>query len=430
MPHTVFDVIHATWPGLELRVAVVDRQHAKVDAHRTVDTRLLSSPLLVELTYVVYVQGYRSDETCRSDWPALSRALAAGGNVRSLRVHSVPDGDRYDGIRVVSDTESMKLPRLDFTSGLRLSHLEELSIQVKRLWGDSTYLWDNEYCRLFSESVEPFRLRRLDFGKDNPEALFRSFTGRLPNLESLGFGAVEGASDAAQAFIKSIYTLEHLDIAQAQLAIDDLWPAIEQHRVSLRTLILRPALGSYCSAQYVDLSRLKAIATTFPKLERLGWDAPCGGDVSKTTNALGPDTDNMVQVDREHLAVLSSMRLKKLDLYLHIPGGANAYSAKLTQDAMGSIAPPQAGEKGCVAAAINIAEVLSGAQQDDLQWLTLHLARTGYSDRCQPYMTYTGLQLRRNAYIGRDLGRRWDRRGDMNWYEVPSLEEEILFEIE
>lgn len=230
----------------------MDRQHAKAVAHQTVDTRLLSSPLLVKSTYAVYVQGYRFDELCRSDWPAISQALADGGNGRSLRLQSVPGGCRYDGSWVFTDTEPKQLARLDFASELRLSQLEELSIQVNRLWGDSNFLWDNEYCRVFSQSSDPSRLRRLDFGKDNPEIFFRSFFGRLPSIESLGFGAVKGASDAAQALIRSIDKLKHLDIAQAQVAVDDLWPAINAHRANLRTLVLRPALGSYCSAQNIE----------------------------------------------------------------------------------------------------------------------------------------------------------------------------------
>lgn len=287
MPSPVFDLIHTTWPVLMLRVAAVDRQYAKLASHRGIDTRLLSSPLLVELTYTVYEQGYDDSTPCRSDWPAVSRALAAGGNVRRLRLQSAPDGDRYSDTRVVSDAESSKLPRIDFSSGLRLSRLEELSIQVKRQWWQgSTYLWDEEHCGEFLGFLDTSRLRRLDFGGDNPEAFFRTFTGRLPGLKSLRFGAVEGASGPAQAFIKSLDALEHLEIAQAQLAIDELWSAIEQHSVSLRTLILQPALSGYCSARHIDLQRLEAIAANFPKLERLGWDAPCGENVSKAHDAV------------------------------------------------------------------------------------------------------------------------------------------------
>lgn len=124
------------------------------------------------------------------------------------------------------------------------------------------------------------------------------------------------------------------------------------------------------------------------------------------------------------------MRLKKLDLYLHIPGTANAYSAKLVQNAMGTIAPPPLDKQSATAAAIGIAEVVSDAQQDSLEWLTLHLARTGYSDRCQVYMMYSRLQLRRTAYDGVEQDRRWERRGEMEWYGWPSLREDLLFERE
>jgi uncharacterized membrane protein YsdA (DUF1294 family) len=67
MSATVFDMIHATWPELEIRVVTVDRREAKTIAHRQIDMRLLSSPLLVGLTYVLYKQGYYHDKPTRSD---------------------------------------------------------------------------------------------------------------------------------------------------------------------------------------------------------------------------------------------------------------------------------------------------------------------------------------------------------------------------
>lgn len=57
----VLGIACATWPGPDLRVAVMDGQLVKVVAHRGVDVRLLLTPLPAELTYVVYVQAYRSD---------------------------------------------------------------------------------------------------------------------------------------------------------------------------------------------------------------------------------------------------------------------------------------------------------------------------------------------------------------------------------
>jgi hypothetical protein len=274
MPRTVFDMIHATWPKLEMRVVVVDRQNAKVIAHQQMDTRLLSSPLLVSLTYVVYFRGY--NESCHSDWPRLSQALAAGGNVRSLRLQSL----QVQNLRLVPETGPETLPRLNLTSGLRLPHLEEITFQLLEHWGASTYLWDTDHCRMFRDSIDCSRLRKLDFGTDNPTAFFTYFTGLCPKLKALSFGAAQGAMEPAMRFIESVDALEHLDVSRAQLGIDDLWPAIEKHKDILKTLILGPALGRYCSPMYMDLSRLEVISLTFPKLERLGWDAPCETNVS------------------------------------------------------------------------------------------------------------------------------------------------------
>jgi hypothetical protein len=133
---------------------------------------------------------------------------------------------------------------------------------------------------MFRDSIDCSRLRKLDFGTDNPTAFFTYFTGLCPKLKALSFGTAQGAMEPAMRFIDSVDALEHLDVSRAQLGIDDLWPAIEKHKDTLKTLILGPALGGYCSPMYMDLSRLEVISLTFPKLERLGWDAPCETNVS------------------------------------------------------------------------------------------------------------------------------------------------------
>jgi hypothetical protein len=124
------------------------------------------------------------------------------------------------------------------------------------------------------------------------------------------------------------------------------------------------------------------------------------------------------------------MKLKKLDLYLHIPDEASNYSDKLVQNPFGSIAPPELDKQRSITAAINIAEILSESQQDTLQWLTLRISRTGYSDRYQPWMMHTKLQLRRDNHAGHTRRQKWDVRGKMDWYCLPPLEEDLLFEDE
>jgi hypothetical protein len=121
------------------------------------------------------------------------------------------------------------------------------------------------------------------------------------------------------------------------------------------------------------------------------------------------------------------MKLTKLDLYLHIPGEASDYSDELVQNAMGTIAPPKLNQRSAITAAISIAEVLSESQHGALQWLTLHLSRTGYSDRYQPWMMSTKLQLRRTSYAGQVRERKWDVRGGLDWDDIYSLGNELQF---
>ena len=72
------------------------------------------------------------------------------------------------------------------------------------------------------------------------------------------------------------------------------------------------------------------------------------------------------------------MRLKKLDIFLHIPDEASDYSAKLNQNAMGTISPPPLDKKGSVAAATVIADSISQKQEYPLERLTMYIYRTGY----------------------------------------------------
>lgn len=280
MPKSIFEKIHSTWPDLEISVCVVNRDMAKDPAHRQMDTRLLSSPLLIRLTYVVYYENYRADQIAPSEWPKLTQALAAGGSVRFLRLQSQADGTDYDGVKIVRDTELYALSRLDVTHATRLPPLEELSIRCPRHWGQSTYLWDTNHCQALRDAMDWSHLRKLDFGGDNPEAFFSTFTGLLPDLKALRFGATDELMESAKNFIDSVTALESLDIAQAQTGINALWPVIEKQKSNLKELIFRPTYGSYYGLKYIDIDRLKEVATTFPSLERLGWDVPCNINVS------------------------------------------------------------------------------------------------------------------------------------------------------
>ena len=280
MSLAVFEKLHTTWPQLEVFVSVIDRRDAKVVAHRQMDMKLLSSPLLVGLTYVVYSKGYQPDQPCRSEWPKLSQALTAGGNVRSLHIQSQQDGTEYYGVKIVPDSEPEELPRLNL-AGMHLPRLEELRIRIQGSWGDLAYPWDDEHCRMLRTAVDCSRLRTLDFGSDTPKVFFECFNGILPALKSLRFGISHESDSASHAarFIESAPALETLDIDRAQRGVQQLWPVIRTQKDTLKRLILRPTFGDWYSIQYLDRMLLETVAKEFPKLEHLGWHIPCEANV-------------------------------------------------------------------------------------------------------------------------------------------------------
>ena len=134
-----------------------------------------------------------------------------------------------------------------------------------------------------------------------------------------------------------------------------------------------------------------------------------------------------IQTEPEYLEILSTMDLKKLDLFVHIPTEASEYSDELVQNMMGSIAPPPLNKKSSIKAATDIALHVSNRQADELNWLTLHISRPGLIDRAQPYMMFSGLQLRRNEREDGVTNSKYSVHGSMDWTFDSSIEEEIMF---
>ncbi|KAF2449693.1 hypothetical protein P171DRAFT_460880 [Karstenula rhodostoma CBS 690.94] len=399
IPEKVLDKLHSTWPDLEISATIVDRHKAQIEAHHQMDLRLLSSPLLTRLTCAVYDQGSSMGELSRSEWPKLSQALFPSSKLKNASLEGI-----------VGDTQPKSMPRLHFWLGADFSKLEQLSIQNV---GYTSYLWDEAHCRSLRDSMDLSCLQALDFGDRNPEAFFEAFTGHLPNLKSLRFGFTRNSSLLpVKGFIDSLSALESLRIDAAKAGLDELWPVINKHKDTLKTLVLGPTWGTYCSPEYIDRSLLKTVANTFPKVKRLGWQVPFT-DVN----------------DKRLLKVLSKMNLRKLDLYINIPDQASEYSEKLEGDAMSGSNNPPLKRAQSIASATRIAESISQKQKDPLEWLTLHISRTLYMDRCQPYMTHTAFQLRQKERPGAD-NEKYQVRGKMDWgwHSSPLLREELLFE--
>lgn len=124
------------------------------------------------------------------------------------------------------------------------------------------------------------------------------------------------------------------------------------------------------------------------------------------------------------------MNLKKLDLFFHLPGGASDYSAELQQNAMGTIAPPPLSKDSTKKAAITIMELISQTQKRPLEWLTLHISRTGYEDRAQPYLMQTNMQLRRRKDEHLEGDQQYEVRGSTEWRGLIPIEVQMALEEE
>ena len=278
MPSEILQKIHSTWPNLELSVTLEDRRKVESAADHKMDIDLLSSPLLTELTYTVYYKGWSCDRPVKSEWPRLTQVLNHGGNIRSLQLTAQPD---YHP-QIVDDNLPENIPRLDLLPGTHFSKLEELSIKADCY----PYLWDKSHCSALHDAIDITRIRKLDFGDNNPEDFFTFFKDLMPNLRSLGFGLKRGPVKPARNFITSLTGLESLRIMAVQNGIPGLWPAINCHKQTLKRLIFGPRVypGSetytYGPPEFMNVRTLSSVPGKYPRLEHLGWPVPCEQSVS------------------------------------------------------------------------------------------------------------------------------------------------------
>jgi hypothetical protein len=278
MPESILTKLETTWPDLELAVCILDRANSIKMSNRKMDYRLLSSPLLKKLVYNVFGGSRTADEPARSEWPQLTKAIVAGGNLSVLRIQLCADGPGYQEM-VVDAHVIPRLMRFEISPETRLPPLTEFTLVDSVFWRDATYPWDAEHCSMLQTAMDWSKIRRLDFGEDMPTEFFKAFTGKTPNLKHLRFGVKRDAPEEARDFIMSSPALESLDICRANIGMDTLWPAIVVHRGSLRKLALTPAFQDYGRPHYLGFELLQSITDEFPLIDHLGWEVPCKYDV-------------------------------------------------------------------------------------------------------------------------------------------------------
>lgn len=388
------------------------------------DVQAISSPLLKSLDYVIYHQSPDQNGMQKSEWPLLTEALLAGGNIQSLRVQSKQDsvGPYRSRIKMLSGDEPAGPIGLNLTTKTQLPALKHLGLSVEPGWGVSAYPWTKEHCRMLGSTVDLSQVELLDFEGDYPSDFFKTWAGLLPNLRSLKFGVVKpGGATAAARFIESIPDLESLEIIRAQTGIETLWPAIQMHKNSLKKLVFRPTPGDYGGVNYIHYDIFFDVIDQCSVLEWLGWEIPyqktkvCHeDDLAAYKGHTLSDTDEIMQLDKRYFPLMKKwLKLRRLDLFLHIPAEKTEFSDRLVQDVMGTIPAPGLNSEACRKEAQSMIKSFSRAQGVPMECLTLYLSRTGYQDRCQPYLMEGHIQARQ-VQLGENESR-IDFRGSAAW---------------
>jgi hypothetical protein len=121
------------------------------------------------------------------------------------------------------------------------------------------------------------------------------------------------------------------------------------------------------------------------------------------------------------------MKLRNLDIFLHLSSEASDYSARLEQNAMGTIPEPPINKENTRRAAIEIMETVSQGQSVPLDCLTLHISRVGCMDRFQTYMMWCEVRLKRKEDTNVVGDKMYEFRGDFEWGRPQETNEELLF---
>ncbi|KAF2118143.1 hypothetical protein BDV96DRAFT_488604 [Lophiotrema nucula] len=414
VPPDVLSMLETKWPDAKLVVRDHLRHNEKGQTW-DLDENLLRSPQLDILDIDILTEGYGyGDKPCLSEWPQLSSLLRTGCRPRTLRI-KIRAGypvkiwrPRRRGPALYRDQD---LPRLSLDQDTTLPPLKELSI-IKV--SGAGYYFDPAHSAMLAQSMDWSNLKKLDFGRDCPVSLFTQLIGRLPNLISLRFGFpnTEINCDAVYRFIDALNSLEKLEIYNVAVQSTDIWTAIKKHRDTLKTLILHPSRLAYQQTKYVELARLKDVVKYFKSLEHLGIEVPF------EAQELSGDSKEM-------------LNLRTLDLYIHLPSAATTFSADYQPDVYGRVQVPSLEADSVVTQLIAIADAISQAQQENknkqktlrkkggrpLERLNVHFARTGYSDRYQPYRVEAELQLVRSVRDDAEsLGdKKWNVDGKLAW---------------
>ena len=248
----MIDKLEKRWPDVELRVT--NNRRCDRASEKSIDVRLLSSPLLHALDYSIFFDPVELH--ARSDFSCLESIIYGSRRLKSIRlgVYSLPPPRGFDKtqftmipqIVLAHDEPPPPTPQLQALKSISLSLPRgNMSSQyIANLHKVSSLIWDG--CAGLAPGIS------LELHGLSPRLALHRMEGTVPNLMKLEFPIQSildyggnhlpkstGDPVAIGNVLRSIVALEELQISNYNANLDVLWPAIVKHHQSLRVLRIR-----------------------------------------------------------------------------------------------------------------------------------------------------------------------------------------------
>jgi hypothetical protein len=248
IPESVLSKVEKHHPTAKLYVTNHERNQYKA-RERKVDTRLLSSPLLHSLSYSL-CWGWTNDggQKLCSELHQIGTILSKSKGLRFLDIgfYNSPESDKF----LPTSTEDRVASSTPIPFEFQLPKLRSLQIPAQYAYSTSSPVSITKLtCSLLTQCTNWAQVQQLHLRGLCPKYVFEQLEGRVPNLKKLDI-AIKTTSNSeylpvtfkdsapVKDFIMSIKGLDELRIKNHDDAIHFLWPAIIQHRESLRSLIV------------------------------------------------------------------------------------------------------------------------------------------------------------------------------------------------
>lgn len=366
LPERVISQLEKQWPSVKLIVSEYDRMGT--------DTRILSSPLLHELTFGInnWKSGYEVQEQY-SRLPKLREVLLESPQLKKLDIrtqYSWLQRGIWPGHTTTFETRP-RLLNLPLQPSDRLPSLDEL-----RFSGRDIYELDLEHCQLLKQCMNWSQLRTLDLGLSCPQHFFEEIGDKLVSLKSLGMGITTGDRkylywkygpmtcnynhyEPVRQFLRCVsglYELRITDLATAaRLIVADLLDSQE----SLRTLSFHSSMRRRYRQKHKPhawkMTQLDELRHRAPDLEDLEIDFPLeeieipledGKWVSHSRTIARIFTAKPSPKPSHFASTMARFNnLRRLKIFVELNEAASDFAGEYRQDAQGSVPTPPFNEK-------------------------------------------------------------------------------------